>query len=122
MTVVQAVEPWRRAATAVGGTRPYLDTMRMSLRSRIEQRVDRKRGDVFLREDFSDLGGCDPAGRGLWLLVKEGRLIRLGQAVYSCARVSPISGVLVPPKGLTTLTEALNRLGIETLPSRLERD
>lgn len=96
--------------------------MRTSLRSRIEQRIDRKRGDVFLRADFSDLGGYDQVGRGLRQLVKAGKLIRLGQGVYSRARLSPISGALLPPRGLTTLTEALDRLGIETLPSRMERD
>jgi hypothetical protein len=30
--------------------------------------------------------------------------------------------MLLPPKGLATLTEALNRVGIETGPTRLQQD
>lgn len=39
-----------------------------SLEQRLEKRIARKRGDVFLREDFRDLGGYDQVGRrsGIW--------------------------------------------------------
>ncbi|WP_218188012.1 hypothetical protein [Desulfosarcina cetonica] len=34
-----------------------------SLETRLMKRIDRKRGDVFLRADFKDLGGYDQVGR-----------------------------------------------------------
>ena len=96
--------------------------MRNSLLRRIEERISRKRGDVFLRADFTDLGDYDQVGRSLKQLVRDGKLLRLGQGVYSRAVSSPFGDTLIPPKGLATLTEALNRLGIKTVPTRLERD
>ena len=90
------------------------------LESRLLKRIDRKRGDVFLRADFGDLGGYDQVGRALRTLARRGELIRVGQGLYARARPSNITGDPVPVKGLSTLTEALGRVGIETVPTRLE--
>jgi hypothetical protein len=49
------------------------------LEDRLLKRIDRKRGDVFLRADFEDLGGYDQVGRALRKIVSEGRLVRIGQ-------------------------------------------
>jgi hypothetical protein len=92
-----------------------------TLETRILKRIERKRGDVFLRADFSDLGGYDQVGRALRKIVREGRLIRVGQGLYARARPSILTGEPVPVKGLSTLTEALGRVGIERVPTRLER-
>jgi hypothetical protein len=92
-----------------------------SLEERLEKRIARKRGDVFLRVDFDDLGGYDQVGRALRQLVRKGRLMKIGQGLYTRARQSPFSDKPVPPKGLGTLTEALQRLGVEVLPTRLEQ-
>ena len=51
---------------------------RTSLEQRLEKRIARKRGDVFLREDFGDLGGYDQVGRALRKLVRKGQLLKLG--------------------------------------------
>lgn len=91
------------------------------LQKRLSKRIDRKRGDVFLRADFNDLGGYDQVGRALRQLVREGRLMKIGQGLYARAVQSPFGNGPVPPKGLSTLTEALDRLGIETMPSRMEQ-
>jgi hypothetical protein len=91
------------------------------LETRILKRIERKRGDVFLRADFSDLGGYDQIGRALRKIVREGRLVRIGQGLYARARPSILTGEPVPVKGLSTLTEALGRVGIETVPTRLQR-
>jgi hypothetical protein len=100
----------------------YLDTMKPeTLEDRLLSRIDRKRGDVFLRADFEDLGGYDQVGRALRKIVREGQLLRVGQGLYARARPSMTSGELVPARGLATLTEALGRVGIETVPTRLER-
>lgn len=93
-----------------------------TLEAQMCKRIDRKRGDVFLRVDFADLGGYDQVGRALGNLVRKGRLLRVGQGVYARAISSPFSGTLLPIKGLTTLAEALERLGVQTTPTKLEMD
>ena len=96
--------------------------MRETLEIRLLRRVDRKRGDVFLRADFADLGDYDQVGRGLLRLVRQGRLMKIGYGLYSRAVKSPLDDSLIPPRGLSTLREGLNRVGIETLPSRSVQD
>ena len=91
-----------------------------TLETRMLKRMERKR-DVFLRADFGDLGGYDQVGRALRRLARKGDLVRVGQGLYARARPSNITGEPVPVKGLSTLTEALERVGIETAPTRLER-
>lgn len=93
-----------------------------SLETRLLKRIDRKRGDVFLRADFDDLGGYDQVGRVLREVVRKGRLVRVGQGLYVRARPSITSGEPIPVKGLASLKEALNRVGVETLPTRLEQE
>ncbi|MBV9825362.1 MAG: type IV toxin-antitoxin system AbiEi family antitoxin domain-containing protein [Alphaproteobacteria bacterium] len=93
-----------------------------TLETRLLKRIDRKQGDVFLRADFDDLGGYDQVGRILRNLVHEGRLVKVGQGLYARARTSLTTDKPVPVGGLKTLKEALRRVGVETFPSRLERD
>src|SRR5271157_527204 len=105
----------------------YIGSMRKgtiqpdSLEGRLEKRIARKRGDVFLRADFDDLGGYDQVGRALRGLVRKGRLMKIGQGLYARARRSSLDNKLMPEKGLATLKEALQRLGVETAPTRFER-
>lgn len=93
-----------------------------TLEIRIQRRIVRKKSDVFLRSDFSDLGGYDQVGRVLRRLVNNGQLVRLGYGVYARSTISPISGTPMPSKGLTTLLEAVQRLGVEVVPTRMEQD
>ena len=93
-----------------------------TLETRLLKRIARKNGDVFLRADFTDLGGYDQVGRALCNLVRKRQLLKVGQGIYTRAATSPFSGDAVPPKGLRTLREALVRLGIKTAPTRLEQD
>jgi Family of unknown function (DUF6088) len=92
-----------------------------SLEKRLAKRLTRKRGDVFLRADFSDLGDYDQIGRALRSLARNGRLMKIGQGLYARARRSSLDNKLIPEKGLATLKEALQRLGVETVPTRFER-
>jgi len=93
-----------------------------TLETRLLKRIDRKRGDVFLRSDFSDLGGYDQVGRGLRQLVKKGKLLKIGQGIYTRAASSPLDGTPAPVKGLRALAaEALGRLGVESRPTRFEQ-
>jgi hypothetical protein len=48
--------------------------------------------------------------------------MKIGFGIYSRAIKSPFDDSLIPPKGIFTLREALERLGIETLPSRSMQD
>jgi hypothetical protein len=96
--------------------------MRETLETRVEKRIGRKRGDVFLRADFADLGGYDQVGRALRQLVRQGKLLKIGYGLYSRALESRFNARLIPPKGLTTLREALKRVGIKTYPSRAVED
>ena len=98
----------------------YAEQKPESLEQRLEKRIARKRGDVFLREDFRDLGGYDQVGRALRKLVRKGKLLKLGYGIYTRAARSPFTDEPVPPKGLRTLKEALTRLGVEIVPTRLE--
>lgn len=92
-----------------------------TLAARLLKRIDRKRGDVFLRADFTDLGGYDQVGRVLRQLVRNGRLIKMGYGVYTRTRPSILDGAPTPVKGLRELAaEALKRFGVETAPTRFE--
>jgi hypothetical protein len=96
--------------------------MRETLENQLLNRIDRKRGDVFLRADFADLGGYSQVGRALLRLVRQGRLLRIGYGLYSRTLKSPFDDRPILPKGLSKLREALKRVGIETLPSRSVQD
>jgi hypothetical protein len=52
-------------------------------------------------------------------LVRQGQLVRVGQGLY--ARAQATSGEPVPTRGLATLTEALERVGVAAMPTRLEQ-
>ena len=93
-----------------------------TLETRIMKRIEGNNGDVFLRADFRDLGGYDQVGRALRGIVRKNQLLKVGYGVYTRAVKSPVSDRLVPKKGLATLKEALQRLGVEIAPSRLEQD
>ena len=96
--------------------------MRDTLETRIVKRIDRKRSDVFLRADFADLGGYDQVGRVLRQLVRAGKLLKVGFGLYTRAVPARIGVRPIPPKGLATLREALERVGIRTYPSRALED
>ncbi|TXL69141.1 type IV toxin-antitoxin system AbiEi family antitoxin domain-containing protein [Vineibacter terrae] len=94
----------------------------LTVAEKVEARVARRKGDVFLRADFADLGSYDRIGLVLGQLVRKGSLLRVGQGVYTRAAPSIIDGKPVPVKGIGSLmSEALDRLGIKTRPTRLER-
>jgi hypothetical protein len=93
-----------------------------TLEARLLKRIARKRGDVFLRADFADLGNYDQVGRVLRGLVRDGRLMKIGYGLYTRTRPSVLDGTPTPVKGLRALaSEALARLGVETAPTRLEQ-
>lgn len=93
-----------------------------TLRQKIEARLSRRKGDVFLRADFSDLGGYDQVGKVLSAFVRAGKLMKIGQGVYARTEPSIIDGTPVPVQDIKTIvTEALMRLGVRTGPTRIDR-
>jgi hypothetical protein len=94
-----------------------------TLEAQVLKTIARKRGDVFLRADFTGLGGYDQVGRVLRGLVRKGVLMKVGYGLYTRTRRSPLDGKPLPAKGIReTAAEALGRLGIQTAATRLEED
>ena len=92
------------------------------LERRVAERVTRKKGDIFVRDDFKDLGDYDQVGRSLRRLAAKGKLVKIGYGLYARATVSPLSGKTVPKKNLPALAvEALKRLDVEVAPSSFQR-
>ena len=90
---------------------------------RVFARIFRKKCAVLMRVDFEDLGDYDHVGRALRKLAARGKIMKIGYGLYAKASVLPFSGELAPVKNLPEIaTEALQRLGVETAPSTLERE
>jgi len=93
-----------------------------SLEERLANRIARKRGDVFMRADFDDLGGYDQVGRALRRLIRKGQLMKVGYGLYVRARPSLIDGAPTPVKGIREVArEALGRIGVKTELTKLEQ-
>lgn len=106
----------------------YIDGMKPptrkppTLSEKVEARIARLKGDVFLRADFEDLGGYDQIGRALGTLVRAEKLMKIGQGLYTRAEPSILDGEPVPVKDITTIvSEALGRIGVATAPTRIDR-
>jgi Family of unknown function (DUF6088) len=101
------------------------DTMKRakSLEKRIADRIAHKQGEVFMRKDFTDLSSdYDQVGRALRHLVSKGKVVKIGHGLYAKATTSPLSGRVVPRRGIGELaTEALRRLSVEVMPSSYDR-
>ncbi len=90
----------------------------LSLESRVERRISRSKANVFLRDDFTDLGEYDQVGRALKKLAGKNKLIRIGYGLYAKTKQSALTHETVPVATLPTLgKEALSRLQIKTVPS-----
>jgi hypothetical protein len=94
-----------------------------TLEEKITRRISLAKGTVFLRKDFADLGNYNRVGQILRRLTTKGKVIRAGYGIYAKAKISPISGQLVPCIPLPSLArEALSKLGRETGISSGTRD
>lgn len=90
---------------------------------RIKVRIAKKKSNVFIREDFADLGGYDQVGRALLKLTRQNSLAKLGYGVYAKTKISQLTGEVVPVAPLPALAkEALRKLGVKILPTRAEKD
>ncbi|HGY1078535.1 TPA: S-adenosylhomocysteine hydrolase, partial [Aeromonas salmonicida subsp. salmonicida] len=67
----------------------------MTIADRVEARIKRSKRDVFLREDFDDLGGYDQIGRALRQMCEKGLLLKVGYGVHAKARRNRINSRLM---------------------------
>jgi hypothetical protein len=94
-----------------------------TIETRILARISRMKSSVILREDFIDLGGYDQIGRALRQLAQKGRILKIGYGLYAKAKVSSLTGEILPTQNLPTLAkEALKRLGVKVNPTKAELD
>jgi len=94
-----------------------------TLEQLVVNRIRRKKANVFLRDDFGDLGGYDQVGRVLKVLVSKGALLKFGQGLYTRSQISPFNGKPAPIIGIKRLAEeALTRLKIPIATPRWERE
>lgn len=87
----------------------------MTIAERVEARIKRSKRDVFLREDFDDLGGYDQVGRALRQMCEKGLLMKVGYGVYAKARRNRINNrlMIAAPGGPdAVLIATLDRLNV----------
>lgn len=95
---------------------------RKTLKAKISYRIRRSRGSVFVFDDFKDLAGRPQVSRALRELVLEGLIYRLGYGLYARARISRISGKILPEKSLPELgIESMKKLKIKIGVPSLEK-
>jgi len=83
-----------------------------SLLIKMSTRIKGKRHDVILRHDFSVYG---QVGRCLLRLVKQRKLLKIGQGIYVHATLTPLFARPFLPRSLNSLVlEAMKKLGIQT--------
>lgn len=93
-----------------------------TLESKIAYRIKRSKACVFLREDFSDIGGYDQIGRVLRTLTQKGLIKSLGYGVYARMRKSQVTGNYIPEKPLPELArELLQKMKIQIAESSAEK-
>lgn len=86
--------------------------MRDSLKNNIKKRIKRRKGSVFMIDDFMRLStDKNQIQRALRQLVDEGVVVRVGKGVYVRARISSINGRIVPDTGLRDIAIAVIRKG-----------
>lgn len=95
---------------------------RKTLVERVRLRIARSKSDVFLRGDFSDIGGYDQIGRVLRGMLRKGELVKVGYGLYVKSGVSPLSGRIIPRVGLPEIADqTLRKLKMRRAVSGAER-
>lgn len=93
-----------------------------TLESKVTYRIKRSKACVFLRNDFSDIGGYDQIGRVLRILTQKGLIKSLGYGVYARMRKSQVTGNYIPEKSLPELArELLKKMKIQVAESSTEK-
>lgn len=97
--------------------------MLKTLESKIRYRISRSKSSVFTLQDFLDLSDRDQVGRVLRKFLAEQSLLKIGYGLYAKAKISSLTGNMIPEKGLPDLAkESLVKMGVNVVPSTIERD
>ena len=92
-----------------------------TLEKRIQYRIKRKKDSVFMLSDFVDLSDKNQVMRALKKLMNKNLLVKVGQGLYSRARISSITKNPIPEKDITIIAkEALKKLNIKVGTSKYE--
>jgi predicted transcriptional regulator of viral defense system len=95
----------------------------MKLEERLLLSIRKRAGNVILRSDVTPLGSASQISEALKALQNRGLLLRIGTGIYAKTRVSTVTGAVIPTGSLETLAqEALQRLGVDILPSKAAND
>lgn len=84
----------------------------------------RKRQNIFMRSDFENCSSdYDQIGRALKKIVDQGVLLKVGYGLYARAKVSSISGKIVPVETIDVMgRQCLKRLNVKTGPTQAEAE
>lgn len=87
----------------------------MTIADRVQTRISRSKRNVFIRDDFSDLGGYDQIGRALKSMCSKELVMKIGYGIYVKARRNRINNrLMIAAEGGAdgVLIETLERLNI----------
>ena len=93
-----------------------------TLRSKIQARIKRSKEATFVPSDFFDLSSRDQVLRVLRALIQDKLILRVGQGVYTRAKISTITNKCVPEQNLRSIAvTALRKSGVIILPTNYEQ-
>lgn len=93
--------------------------------SNLIDRIEADTAYVSSQEDFLDLAPPEAINEAFQLLVENGTLIPIGEALYAKARLNRLTGepMFAAPGGFDQVAKAaLDRLGVRWEPGAAERD
>lgn len=95
----------------------------MKIADRIRRSVAKRKGVVFLRSEFAEMGSAAQVTRALSELMSDGVLIKVSRGAFAKTRVNRITGKPTPAGTLELISaELFKKLGVEVMPSRLEEE
>lgn len=93
------------------------------LETKIERRIRRTKDSTFVLGDFLDLSDRDQVLRALRKLIQKNVILRVGQGVYTRAKISSLTKKPIPEQNLRAIAEtALRKSGVRILPTSYERE
>ncbi len=93
------------------------------LEKKIERRIRRTKDATFVLSDFFDYSERDQILRALRKLIQKKVIIRVGQGVYTRAKVSSVTKKVIPEQNLRAIAiTALKKTGVKVVPTTFERD
>lgn len=97
--------------------------MGKSLEKRILNRIVNSSEATFIPKDFNDLSDRDQVLRVLRHLINKQIILRVGQGVYTRAKVSSLTKKIIPEEDLRTVAiTALQKSGVTILPTKYEKE